>query len=253
MEKSAIVTGASSGIGLEIARELLESGYDVYGFGRDFTKCDLRQENEADSAEESLEVERSTKNKGSFYPIEMDLLQTGTVCEKVKEIRKKSEVSILVNCAGCAYYGLHEELNPKKIQEMVRTNLELPLILSNQLLRELKKNKGYIFQISSVTAKKASPHGAAYGATKAGLSSFSESLFEEVRKYGVKVIDIRPDMTDTDLYRNADFKASADAGASLMAKDVAKAVSYVLKNREGVVVSELCIKPQLHRIEKKQV
>lgn len=105
----------------------------------------------------------------------------------MKQVTSEHTVKVLVNNAGAAYYGLHEELNPKKIQEMVRVNLEAPLILTQQLLRTLKKNGGYIINISSVTAKQPSPHGCAYAATKAGLASFSSSLFVEARKYGVKV------------------------------------------------------------------
>ena len=53
---------------------------------------------------------------------------------------------------GVGYYGLHEELSPEKIKRLVRTNLEAPMILTQQLLRHLKKNAGYIIHISSVTA-----------------------------------------------------------------------------------------------------
>lgn len=80
------------------------------------------------------------------------------------------------------------------------------MIITNLLLRDLKKNKGTIINISSITAEKTNPHGCAYGATKAGLTSFSHSLFEEARKYGVRVVNLEPDMTDTNLYRNADLQ-----------------------------------------------
>lgn len=60
----------------------------------------------------------------------------------VRGIAAEATVTLLVNNAGSAYYGLHEELSPKKIQEMVRTDLEVPMILSQQLLRGFKKNKG---------------------------------------------------------------------------------------------------------------
>lgn len=138
-----------------------------------------------------------------------------------------------------------------KIKQMVRTNLELPLLLSNLLLRDLKKSKGYLLQISSVTALKNSPHGCAYGATKAGLTAFSRSLFDEARKYGVKVTVIHPDMTRTKLYRNADFTAAEDLQASLLPEDVAEAVRTVLAARDGMVIPELTVCPQLHRISKK--
>lgn len=226
-KKAAIVTGASSGIGKAIAEMLVSLGYEVFGFGREFT----------------AEV--------SFHPVVCDLLDTEELERHIKQIRKQYEIYILINNAGIGYYGLHEELNAAKIKQMVRTNLELPLLLSNLLLRDLKKSKGYLLQISSVTALKNSPHGCAYGATKAGLTAFSRSLFDEARKYGVKVTVIHPDMTQTKLYRNADFTAAEDLQASLLPEDVAEAVRTVLAARDGMVIPELTVFPQLHRISKK--
>ena len=211
-KKAAIVTGASSGIGKAIAEMLVSLGYEVFGFGREFT----------------AEV--------SFHPVVCDLLDTEELERHIKQIRKQYEIYILINNAGIGYYGLHEELNAAKIKQMVRTNLELPLLLSNLLLRDLKKSKGYLLQISSVTALKNSPHGCAYGATKAGLTAFSRSLFDEARKYGVKVTVIHPDMTQTKLYRNADFTAAEDLQASLLPEDVAEAVRTVLAARDGMVI-----------------
>lgn len=230
MKDAAIVTGASSGIGLEISKVLCRLGYEVFGIGRNFDT-------------------EFTEN--SFHPIICDILDTEKLCDTVKKITANNCVTLLVNNAGTAYYGLHEELNVKKIQQMVRTNLEAPMILTCQLLRELKKNKGYIINISSVTANASNPHGCAYGATKAGLSSFSHSLFDEARKYGVKVATISPDMTKTNLYRNANFREGDEAESYLLPEEIAKAVEYVLSQRDGLVVSDITLKPQLHRITRK--
>ena len=206
MSKAAIVTGASSGIGLAISRVLCEKGYEVYGFGRDFAKEQTRE---------------FVEQTAAFHPVEGDLLEEQKLCDAVKEITKTADIEVLVNAAGVGHYGLHEELTPKKIQALVRTNLEIPLLLTNRLLRVLKKNHGYIINISSVTAKQSSPHGCAYAATKAGLSSFGKSLFEEARKYGVKVTTIHPDMTDTNLYRDADFTCGEEPESYLLPDEVA--------------------------------
>ncbi|MCM1127640.1 MAG: SDR family oxidoreductase [Lachnospiraceae bacterium] len=230
MGDTAIVTGASSGIGFEISKTLCRLGYEVFGIGRTF----------------NAELVDS-----KFHKVICDLLDTEKLCDTVKEISSQNRVTVLVNNAGTAYYGLHEELNAKKIQQMVRTNLEAPMILTCQLLRELKRNKGYVINISSVTANGSNPHGCAYGATKAGLSSFSHSLFDEARKYGIKVVTISPDMTQTNLYRNADFQEGDEADSYLMPEEVAGAVEYALSQRQGLVVSDITLKPQLHRIKRK--
>ena len=129
MIQTAIVTGASSGIGRAVSEKLCVLGYDVFGIGRRF--------------DSKVETEQ---NVGVFHPIICDLTDTDKLCAIVKQITSEHTVKILVNNAGAAYYGLHEELNPKKIQEMVRVNLEVPLILTQQLLRTLKKNNGYIIK-----------------------------------------------------------------------------------------------------------
>lgn len=241
IKKTAIVTGASSGIGKAIAIRLIEMGYEVYGFGRKF-------ENDMVSGDEN-----KLFKDDKFHPIICDLRETKELISHAKRIENEpgKELKVLVNNAGAAYYGLHEELNPEKIQEMVRVNLEVPMVLTQQLLRTFKKNRGNIINISSVTAVSSNPHGVSYGATKAGLMSFSRSLFDEARKYGVRVTAILPDMTETALYRNADFETDDAEDAHLFPSDVADAVEYVINAREGTCVPEIIIRPQLHRIKKK--
>lgn len=232
-EKTAIVTGASSGIGAAISKKLCGLGYEVFGFGRDFDRMEQ-------------------VGSEAFHPVICDLLDTNALCAQVKQISSEYTVSVLVNNAGVGYYGLHEELNPSKISRLVRTNLEVPMILTQQLMRHLKKHAGFVINISSVTANGSNPHGCAYGATKAGLASFSRSLFDEVRKYGVKVVTIYPDMTKTDLYRNADFREGEEAESYLLPDEVADAVAFILSQRDGLIVSDITLKPQLHRIRKKK-
>ncbi|MBO4747026.1 MAG: SDR family oxidoreductase [Clostridiales bacterium] len=233
MTKTAIVTGASSGIGKAICETLLNMDYEVYGIGRDFSRSGNIDEH------------------GSFHKVEFNLLETAKIEPTIRDISKGKTIDLLVNCAGVGFYGLHDEIKPENISELVRTNLEVPLLLSNILLKKLKETKGTILNIASVTANQSNPHGAAYGATKAGLLSFGKSLFDEVRKHGVKVTTILPDMTDTNLYRNADFEASKEENARLVPQDVADAVRYILSADPHMVITEFTVRPQLHRIDKK--
>lgn len=234
MSKSAIVTGASSGIGLAICEVLLQMDYVVYGIGRDFKAAD-----------------RITES-GDFHIVELDLLDTAKLETEIRAIAKGKDIHLLINCAGVGFYGLHEEIASSDLSAMVRTNLEVPIVLTNLLLRKLKEAHGTIINIASITAIESNPHGAAYGATKAGLLNFSRSLFDEARKYGVKVTTILPDMTDTNLYRNADFEASKEVSARLLPQDVSDAVKYILTADPHMVITEFTLRPQLHRIEKKR-
>ena len=142
-------------------------------------------------------------------------------------------------------------MSVKAISELSAVNFTAPLLLANLFLRDLKANHGHLLFISSVTAaKNNNTHGCAYGATKAGVSSFAKSLFEEVRKYGVRVTVLAPDMTQTDLYRNASFCASEDTNAALTPEEVADYALFALTAREGLNLTELTMQPQHHRLER---
>ncbi|MCR5060152.1 MAG: SDR family oxidoreductase [Saccharofermentans sp.] len=216
---TAVVTGSTSGIGKAVADMLESRGMTVIRADR--SVADLR------------DIDSITKAYG--------------------QIARTHKPAILVNAAGCAYYGLHENITPKQIKEMCDVNLTSPLIITNLLLPSIREQKGTIINISSVSAVNVNTHGAAYGATKAGLDSFGRSLWAEIRKHGVRVVNIRPDMTRTDLYRNADFEASNDEGAALDPEDVAEAVADVLDMEPGRVITEMTITPQYQRIQKKTV
>lgn len=229
--KAAVVTGASSGIGFEISRVLIQLGYKVYGIGRDFSKVVI--------------------NEANFIKISCDMTKMHVLIEEIKKIRNTEDVHIVVNNAGVGYFGPHEELNANKIHEMVTVNLEAPMLITQLMLRNLKKNLGFIINISSIEAKKSSIYGCVYGATKAGITDFSNSLFDEVRKYGVKVIAIHPDMTKTNFYRNANFKEGDIPESHITAKEVANAVKNVITQREGMVITDITIRPQKHLIGKR--
>ena len=227
---AALVTGASSGIGLAISKMLIGRGIHVYGIGRTF---------------------KETPASPLFTPIVCDMLKTHELTETIKKLKKEVSFSIVVHNAGVGYFGPHEELNPSKLHEMTTINLEVPMLITNLLLRDMKAVHGTFIFISSVTALKSNTHGCAYGATKAGLTSFAKSLFDEVRKYNVKVVAIHPDMTKSDFYRNANFEASDDDYASLVPEDVSDVVDAVISSRNGLVIREITLTPQYHRIERK--
>ncbi len=230
--KTALVTGASSGIGLAITRMLLTKGWTVYALAR---------------REFSLPPE-----SGRLRSVPCDLLDAKALCAAVDRVLSEAPaINLLVNCAGVGLFGPHEQLKPEKLSEMLRLNLEVPIILCRLTLRALKDSKGKIINISSVTAEKDSVFGCAYAASKAGLTKFSKSLQEEVRKSGVGVSVIQPDLTRTAFYESLDFEPDADPAAALLPEQVSDAVAYILDAPENLIVEELTLRPQINRIRRK--
>ena len=230
--KSAIITGVSSGIGLTIAKKVLALGYKVYGLSRT----------------ESVEL----KQNDNFQFLECDLRDAKQLRKKIDEIQKLDKnIHLLVNNAGFGLIGLHEELDYLKLEEIIQVNLTAPILITRLLLRQIKQNQGTIINISSVTAKKSSPLASAYSAAKAGLTQFGESLFDEVRKSGVKVCNIHPDVTKTNFYKDLSIKEDPDPDSYLLPESIADAVEMILTQKNTLAITDITLQPQKHKIEKK--
>ncbi len=159
---------------------------------------------------------------------------------------------MLINCAGFGRFEPHEELSQKTITDMTFLNLTAPMLLTNALLRTMKKNDGYLININSIEAIKRSKFAGVYSATKAGLKAFGDSLFEETRKSGLSVTNINPDMTQSSFYDELRFDISDKEDERLLASDIADAVEHILSMRKGAVVSEYTIRSLKFGISKKR-
>ncbi len=205
-----IITGTSSGIGKAIKEELKEF--------------------------EIIELCRNCPYSIDFNNI-----------KEVKKLKFKDIKGIILN-AGVGYFGQFEDIKISQIEEMINVNFLSPMILVKNNLREIKKQKGFIITISSTSATHPARLGVVYSATKAAIRQFSKSLFEEVRKSGVKVSTIVPDLTLTNFHNKTFFRPSKDPLAHLKPEDIAKIVKDVIYS--PFVIEEIIIKPQLFKIEK---
>jgi len=228
--KHALVTGASSGIGLEIAKLLSSMGYDVLGVARDFSKC---------------------KKNICFKTVELDLATLDD--DKLQELKTLSpSPSILVNCAGVGDFRSFEKQDSKTIEKLIHTNLLSPILLSNFFIDEFIKNSGYIFNISSIEALRHSKLSATYSASKAGLRAFSLSLFEEVRAKGVKVVSINPDITKTAFFKDSFFTHSNKKNSFIEATQIANSIKYILEAGENLAITDITLRPLISKVEMKE-
>lgn len=229
--KTAIVTGASGGIGKAITLKLLSHGYRVIGVSKTVTNKDITDLN--------------------FIPIITDLSdekQTLKLCQTLKQ----EDPFILINAAGFGRFEPHEELSYNTITEMIFLNLTSPILLTNALLRSLKQNSGYLININSIEALRASKFAGVYSATKSGLKAFGDSLFEETRKTDLSITNINPDMTESNFYDDLRFETSTKEDEKLLASDIANAIEHILTMRKGAVVSEYTIRSLKFGIVKKK-
>ena len=116
----------------------------------------------------------------------------------------------------------------------------------------LKNNDGYLININSIEAIRASKFAGVYSATKAGLKAFGDSLFEETRKSGLSITNINPDMTESSFYDELRFETSKDEDEKLLTQDIADVVEHILKMRKGAVVSDYTIRSLKFGISKKR-
>jgi len=221
----AVVTGTSSGIGAAITDTLLENGWAVCGISR----------------------RPVTRDSADYSHYMTDLTDTKQIEQTVATIRERhlsGGIQALINNAGVGHFAPHEELSLSQLHELTTVNLLAPLTLSKLLLRDLKQSKGSIINISSFSAHENSSFGAAYAATKAGLRHFGNSLFEECRKTGLKVVTISPDITRTPFYDSLSFAPEEDENAAITPECVAQVVMDVLNQRAGTVTTEVVLRPQ---------
>ncbi|WP_345993167.1 SDR family NAD(P)-dependent oxidoreductase [Sulfurimonas sp. HSL-1716] len=228
---TAVITGASSGIGKAVSLRLLEFGYDVIGISRN--------------------IDKNAIDHPNFSMLCCDLSDEIELNAIIPLLQTDPSISILCNIAGFGVFKPYEEIDTNTISKMVALNLNAPMILSNVLLKVLKFNQGIIFNITSIEALRSSKFSAIYTATKTGLRAFSQSLFEEVRKSGVNVVSINPDMTDTSFFDELRFNPSAEFDKRLEAEDIADVIQNILEMRNGACITDITIRPQKFAIVKK--
>lgn len=162
----ALITGASSGIGRDMARYLSSLGHDLILVARNKENLEI------------LQKELTTNVK----IIEMDLSITSNV-ENLYTLTKDDNIDILINNAGFGVFGKFHETDLNKELEMIDTNIKAVHILTKLFLSDMvKKDKGYILNVSSSAAFLPGPLMASYYSTKAYVLHLTESIYEELRK-----------------------------------------------------------------------
>ncbi|MBO0720352.1 MAG: SDR family oxidoreductase [Blastocatellia bacterium] len=196
--KTALITGASSGIGYELAGLFAKSGHDLVIVARNEQRLD------------SLAVELAQRFGINVTVLAKDLSAPTAAEEILAELRHRAlHIDILVNNAGFGAYGAFQETGLERELQMIQVNITALTQLTKLILPEmLKRNSGKILNIGSTASFAPSPFVAVYGATKAYVLSFSEALAEELKGTGVTVTVLCPGSTETEFAERAKMTES---------------------------------------------
>ncbi|MFT4042650.1 MAG: SDR family oxidoreductase [Gordonia sp. (in: high G+C Gram-positive bacteria)] len=191
---TALITGASGGIGEEFARTLADKGSHVILVAR------------GEEALTALANELHAKHGVRAEVIVADLSIPGAADKVVAEVDERGlDVDILINNAGFGTFGLLAEADPARIRDEVALNVgALTDFTTVYLARMVKKNSGTIINVASNASFQPVPNMAVYSATKAYVRSLSEALWWEARKSGVNVLALCPGPTKTEFFDIAD-------------------------------------------------
>ena len=189
MEKIALVTGSSSGIGFETSLALARNGFHTFASMRDVGKCEeIKQTIE----KEDLSVEI----------LELDVDKEESVDHAIKTIlEKKDRIDVLVNNAGYGMWGTVEDVSVDEFKEQFETNFFSIIRLIQKVAPIMRKqNSGNIVNISSVAGRIGFPVSPAYISSKFALEGLSESLRFELMPFGVNTIIIEPGVIKTKFF-----------------------------------------------------
>ena len=224
--KVALITGASSGIGRDIAIGLAKEGCKLVIVGT--------SENRLKEVENEIK-----KNRSQVLLLIADLNRKESIDLIIKETLKVfKKINIIINNAGVLFDSDFLDITEEQWDITLNVNLKAAFLLSQKVLSIMKEqNGGYIINISSTAALEVPAGIAAYGISKLGLVGLSNALYEEGKKYNVKVSTIYPGMTDTPMLRKFNPPVSADKW--MLPADITECVTFLLKQSDRVIVKEM--------------
>ena len=224
MSRNVLITGGTSGYGLETAKLFKENGDTVIIASRNLEKVNDTVKKYGFAAGYKLDVTK--------YEEWVDL--------KNKITAEFGTVDVLINNAGGGVKLVNTvEQTKESIDEAISLNLTSAIYSSNLFAPAMIEQKdGVIINISSICARHQWGTWTIYGAAKAGLLSFSKGLYTELRPYGVRVTCVLPGRASTGFQSNSGIEECEE---SMGPKDIANAVFYCVNQPKGVVVEEITV------------
>ena len=224
MTKTALITGATSGLGYEFVQLLAKDQYNLIIVARNEKKLN------------NIKAEFSHLNVTS---IAKDLSKANAIPELVEEIKEKQlQVDVLINNAGFGLLGKFDELSVEKQLEMIQLNISALTELTHAFLpKMIQRNTGKIMNVASTAAFQPGPLMAVYYATKAYVLSFSEALVEELNGTNVTVTTLCPGATKTNFGAVASVEKTKMFSNAMEASKVAEQGYLGMQQGKRVIIT----------------
>jgi len=231
IQKTALVTGGTKGIGYGIAEALIKEGVNVAITGRD--------ENTGKKAATALS--KSGSAKVIFIRCDVrDLKQQQDAVSKV--VSEWGGLDVLVANAGVGHFASIEDLSVEKWKETIDINLTGVFYSIKSALEALKKSKGYFITISSLAGTNFFAGASAYNASKFGLTGFTQAVMLDLRKHGIKTSTIMPGSVATEFN---DHKPGPEDEWKIQIEDLGQMVVDLLKMHPRTLPSKIEVRPSV--------
>jgi len=228
IEKVALITGGSKGIGYGIAEALLKEGYKV--------AITSRSQKNADEAVEKL------KTLGEVIGTAADVKDFQSQESVVRSVIEKwGRLDVLIANAGVGHFAPIDEMDAERWNDTIDTNLTGVFYSIKASLDALKESKGYIFTISSLAGTNFFPNASAYNASKFGLTGFTQAVMLDLRKYDIKVSTIMPGSVSSH-FNEHEPDSETDAW-KIQPEDIGELLVNVLNMPSRTLPSKIEIRP----------
>lgn len=225
--RTALVTGASSGIGLAVCHHLLHQDWQVTGIARDYSKA------------------KQLTDHSNFTTVTIDLSNLEQLPDTINQlIKSMPSIQAVIFCAGKGQFGSLEEFSYPQIRELIEINFTSQAYLARAVIPKMKRAKrGDLVFMGSEAALTGSRKGSIYCASKFALRGFAQALRDECAKSGVRVSIINPGMVKTPFFDTLNFEPGQEPSESILPEDMAEMVVLVLNLRQGTVIDEITCSP----------
>jgi short-subunit dehydrogenase len=197
MKNYALITGATNGIGYELAKLFAKDKYNLVLVARDERELEVKSAELKAQGVDVVTICRDLFNREEAFSVYDEVKSKGIV------------VDVLVNNAGQGVYGKFEDTDIERELRIIDLNIAAVVILTKCFLKDMiALNSGKILNLASIASKAPGPWQSVYHGTKAFVLSFSEAIRDETKDYNIVITALLPGVTDTDFFNKADMNSS---------------------------------------------